>query len=434
MGGGIAALAMAGAADAILTGDPTITHFKLSYRKSTPFALESVNQPFGGDVGFGRRGICQISRNADCLTGLWLEIVFPDIHNGFTAYDNSSPSTEVPDNKYAWSNGAALKAITSITLLMGGTQIDKISGDSLYIWSQLSEKEEKMRAYREMTGLFEEYDVTDTTGSKCFRGERRCFVELKFFFTAHTGLSIPTVALQFQDLSVSVEFARTALECITSNGVTGGISKIVDANGSPPQIKCECWATLAFLGNEERNRYANMRHEILITQWSRQDFGLVDIQDQTRKFQLAFSNPVIELIWVFRARNSLDGTTEQRDTLRFSMRTDDTKTEVFKNAKLSIDGVDREIARDARVFRLCRPYMHHTRVPDTFIYTFPLAIDCEGVQPSGALNFSRASAAHLVLTFNNSAEGGVSGDLTVFARSYNVLTLANGLSGLQFST
>ena len=54
MGGGIAQLASVGAADQYLTGQPDITYWKLTYRRHTQFALESVLQTWNGQPDFGR--------------------------------------------------------------------------------------------------------------------------------------------------------------------------------------------------------------------------------------------------------------------------------------------------------------------------------------------------------------------------------------------
>ena len=65
MGGGLMQLVAYGAQDVYLTGNPQITFWKVTYRRYTNFAMESIEQTFNGQADFGRRVTCTISRNGD---------------------------------------------------------------------------------------------------------------------------------------------------------------------------------------------------------------------------------------------------------------------------------------------------------------------------------------------------------------------------------
>ena len=47
-----------GAQDVYLTGNPQITFWKVTYRRYTNFAIESIEQTFNGQADFGRRVQC----------------------------------------------------------------------------------------------------------------------------------------------------------------------------------------------------------------------------------------------------------------------------------------------------------------------------------------------------------------------------------------
>ena len=55
MGGGLMQLVAYGAQDVYLTGNPQITFWKVTYRRYTNFAMESIEQTFNGQADFGRR-------------------------------------------------------------------------------------------------------------------------------------------------------------------------------------------------------------------------------------------------------------------------------------------------------------------------------------------------------------------------------------------
>jgi hypothetical protein len=71
-----------GAQDVYLTGNPQITFFKVVYRRHTNFAVEPIQQTWNGAPDFGRTVTCNINRNGDLITNMYLAItlntVIPD--------------------------------------------------------------------------------------------------------------------------------------------------------------------------------------------------------------------------------------------------------------------------------------------------------------------------------------------------------------------
>ena len=54
MGGGLMQLVAYGAQDVYLTGNPQITFWKVTYRRHTNFAVESIEQQFTDQVNLGQ--------------------------------------------------------------------------------------------------------------------------------------------------------------------------------------------------------------------------------------------------------------------------------------------------------------------------------------------------------------------------------------------
>ena len=82
MGGALMQLVAYGAQDVFLTGNPEITFWKVSYRRHTNFAMESIEQTFSGQADFGRRVTCTISRNGDLAYRTYLQVTLPEIDQG----------------------------------------------------------------------------------------------------------------------------------------------------------------------------------------------------------------------------------------------------------------------------------------------------------------------------------------------------------------
>lgn len=80
MGGGIAQLASVGTADQYLVGQPDITYFKLSYRRHTLFAMESIQQTWNGTPDFGKKATVQLGRTGDLVADCFVEITLPHLY------------------------------------------------------------------------------------------------------------------------------------------------------------------------------------------------------------------------------------------------------------------------------------------------------------------------------------------------------------------
>ena len=96
--------------------------------------------------------------------------------------------------------------------------------------------------------------------------------------------------------------------------------------------------------------------------------------------------------------------------------------------KLTRIGVNDNDVTDPRVLSKWYP-----KVINPHIFSF--ALKPEASQPSGTINFSLVDSSTLNIKFNTSAvDGRQSYDLDVYAISYNVLNIKNGLVSLVYSS
>jgi len=359
MGGGLMQLVAYGAQDAFLTGNPEITFFKVVYRRHTNFALESIVQDFNGS---GTRLTATISRNGDLVTNCWLE--------DCASASSGSGATTVPAR-----NGTA--NIESVDLEIGGQRIDKHYGQWMEIWSELTCPVSKRAGF----------DTLNAAGT----------VPLQFFFCRNPGLALPLIALQYHEVKLTFNLKA--------------------ANTNPMKL----FVDYVYLDTDERRRFAQVQHNMLIDQLQQQD-GAASGQDT----RLNFNHPCKELVW----------TTADGDT---------------GDTTLKLNGHDRFQARSEKYFQLVQPYQHHSNVPlkvtglpddgnsvatsvaatvknlagvEQRINVYSFALKPEEHQPSGTCNFSRIDNAQLksALTVDK-----------VYAVNYNVLRIMSGMGGLAFS-
>ena len=133
-----------GAQDVYLTGNPQITFWKVTYRRHTNFAMESIEQTFNGQADFGRRVQCTISRNGDLAYRTYLQVTLPEINQ------NDATGT---DHVYArWLDCPGEQMISMVEVEIGGQRIDRQYGDWMHIWNQMTLSKEQQSGYHKMVG------------------------------------------------------------------------------------------------------------------------------------------------------------------------------------------------------------------------------------------------------------------------------------------
>ena len=459
MGGGLLQLVAYGAQDVYLTGNPQITFFKVVYRRHTNFAIESIQQTFNGNTTFGNPVYCQISRNGDLINRTYLEVTLPKLTN-YKYGDTGTP-------RYV--NYVGLRLLKSVTLEIGGQQIDKHYSDWLYIWNELSLPDGKRDGYRFMVGADSDVvsGVESESGDVFENKNTNLYIPLEFWFCRNIGLALPLIALQYHEVKIKIDF-ETMNNCIYK--VTGtGVSAVSTAIGTTDiaevgtKITCALWVDYIFLDTDERRRFAQLSHEYLIEQL--QFTGQETLNSGTNRIKLNFNHPCKELIWV--AKTNKDTNVDQwynYTTLAtagtafgnplFAPGTDysilgrvpgiytgayssnlnigivPSGENPLTTCLLQLNGNDRFDQRDGSYFNYVQPYQHHTNIPENKgINVYSFALKPEEHQPSGTLNMSRIDTAVLSVYSSFSTAQ----NINIYAVNYNVLRILSGMGGLAYS-
>jgi len=206
MGGGLMQLVAYGAQDVYLTGNPQITYWKVTYRRYTNFAMESIEQTFNGQADFGRKVTCTISRNGDLCYRTYLQVTLPEI--------NKSMGTN--NQVYArWLDFIGEQLIAQVEVEIGGQRIDRQYGDWMHIWNQVTMSSEQQRGYFKMIGnttqltYITDPNFANISGPCAASGgpsqvcaprnalpETTLYVPLLFWFCRNPGLALPLIALK----------------------------------------------------------------------------------------------------------------------------------------------------------------------------------------------------------------------------------------------
>jgi len=318
MGGGLMQLVAYGAQDVYLTGNPQITFWKVSYRRYTNFAMESIEQTFNGQADFGRRVTCTISRNGDLAYRTYLQVTLPEINQGMQG------SGKNDEGVYArWLDFPGEQLIAQVEVEIGGQRIDRQYGDWMHIWNQLTLTSEQQRGYYQMIGNTTQLTfLTDPSFNNvdgpCESGaptqvcaprnalpETTLYVPFQFWYCRNPGLALPLIALQYHEVKINLDI-RPIDECLFAVGslhCDNGSNKVTTAYNQS-LVAASLYVDYVFLDTDERRRMAQNPHEYLIEQL--QFTGDESVGSSSNKIKLNFNHPCKELIWVVQPDNNVD--------------------------------------------------------------------------------------------------------------------------------
>ena len=316
MGGGLMQLVAYGAQDVYLTGNPQITFWKVTYRRHTNFAMESIEQTFNGQADFGRRVQCTVSRNGDLAYRTYLQVTLPEVGQSGTT------------NCYArWLDNPGHQLISMVEVEIGGQRIDRQYGDWMHIWNQLTLTSEQEDGFHKMIGNTTQLTfLTDPlfadVATACSADgvpnavcaprralpETTLYIPLEFWFCRNPGLALPLIALQYHEVKINIEL-RPLDECLWAvQGIGAADSEdLVNTNKvkktgkhtdsyAKSLVAASLYVDYVFLDTDERRRMAQNPHEYLIEQL--QFTGDESIGSSSNKVKLNFNHPCKELIWV----------------------------------------------------------------------------------------------------------------------------------------
>ena len=311
MGGGLMQLVAYGAQDVYLTGNPQITFWKVVYRRHTNFAMESIEQTFNGQVDFGRKVTCTISRNGDLIHRVYLQVTLPEVNvptrisavSAVSGVDISGGGVATDQCYFRWVNYIGHALIRSVEVEIGGQRIDKHYGDWLNIWNELTQEPGHQVGYDNMVG-----NNLLLTGAGLKHVEATTlYVPLQFWFCRNPGLALPLIALQYHEVRINMEF-RAKEECYLVNSQGDGtgeccVQNCATGNGGdnncicvPPLQYASLFVDYIYLDTDERRRFAQVSHEYLIEQL--QFTGDESVTSTNVKVKLNFNHPCKELVWV----------------------------------------------------------------------------------------------------------------------------------------
>lgn len=245
MPGGLLNLIAYGNQNIILNGNPKKTFFKSVYMKYTNFGIQKFRLDYQGtrdiDPNNDSVYVFKIPRNAELLLDSYLCFTLPDIWSPIW------PPTQVGDiwkpYHFKWINNIGTSLIKNVKVMVGTQIIQEYPGEYIRCVVERDYSEDKKKMFNMMSGNIVEihspevYNVQfvnnypnsiyrETDQEPSIRG-RKIYVPLNPWFMNNTQMSIPLVALQYNEITIEITL-KPMKEMFTINNV----DEIADLNDS----------------------------------------------------------------------------------------------------------------------------------------------------------------------------------------------------------
>jgi hypothetical protein len=387
-----------GLQDVYLTKDPQINIFKYNYYRYVNFATEISKLPLNDTAAFGMKMTCNIPKKGHLLSKLYIHLKFPALQKRSGEY-------------VCWSDALGYAIFSDpIELEVGGVVIDKIYPQFMDIWDDLSNSDKKLG--RGLMVLKSDiYIAAQHNATK----EVDLMIPLDFWFTKQYNTALPIVSMFNQDIRINFKL-RDFSKVVNYDGLEPYNVSILDSN---------VYAEYIFLDDVILKQFQSQKHTFIIEQTQFHETELIPANTPNYNTNIKFNHPVKELVFC------LAETLNIANNNYFNYSKIGVGDPLLYEASLLLDGKRRFDFLSEFYYRCIFPDAVHSVIPLKYIYTMPFSIRPEDNQPTGSVNMSRFNDITLALKMTpNNPEC----FLYVYALSYNVLNIENGVLTIEFAT
>ena len=230
--------------------------------------------------------------------------------------------------------------------------------------------------------------------------------------------------------TISIAYAPTINRFFTLQESTYsfGIPDTVSTSVTPThlsQFQASLPVEYVFLADEEVQYIQNSKIDYVITQLQRASLTLLPNQNEVSGYRTYFINPVKELFFTIQDSSVL----ATNDYFNYLNTT--TGGEQLINLELQFNGEDMISSTIADNLYLGKVQFlnNHTRLPNLAIYNYSFSIDPENYLPTGQVNMSRIMNQNFWINLTPDTNART---VNIYAKSYNILRVQNGLAGVLF--
>lgn len=386
-------------------GSKSITYFSRAVRKSTWF----VKTPLllgdtTGSQDFGQIWSARISRAGDFLLSVFLRVVIPQVTllagNQFTT-----------NGRIRWTRNLMHNLIHYCDITFNDLSAMSFDQYTLDFWTMFMMDPGKQQGYSNMTGNVSL--LTNPTTSDSYLPQIVLNLPLPFFFSRDSGVSLPVVALPYNDIRINFQFntwqSLLLIDNITDESLTTVPVIPTDIAAAPSLVSTtispQAWAVYAIVNSEERISAVNTERDILIEQFTTAPvFPFVPITNSVSQYDIHFANAVKCLFFSIR---NITRTNEQSNYTTASPVANassiiytpyPTAADPMLYVSLLYENVQRLTQMNADYFSLMEPYYFADAMPDiTGYHLYSYALHIGSLDPTGSSNYGKLSKVSMII-------------------------------------
>ena len=215
----------------ILNGNPSKTFWKSTYKKYTNFGKQNFRIDYNGSTTLGLTTESTfnfvIKRYGDLLMDCYISINLPNIWSpimppqAYTNPDGSTGYTDWAPYEFQWIENLGAQIISRITINCGNQKLQEYSGQYILASAKRDFSAQKLALFNEMIGNTPEFNdpanygarvnaypnayyTTSPAGAQPSIMGRTLYIPLGAWFNLVTTQAFPLVALQYNELQISV--------------------------------------------------------------------------------------------------------------------------------------------------------------------------------------------------------------------------------------
>jgi hypothetical protein len=312
---------------------------------------------------------------------------------------NKENAENLTDNaKFAWVDRLGFSMIDYIDLYIGGEKIERQYGDWLNVSYELSGNKDQSDMFNKMIGNVNVLTNFDRETKPAYL----LTIPLTFWFCKNVGLSLPLIALQYNDVRITIKL-KDLQDCayIEKNNSNYDINLQDLWDDNNYILNSNILADYIYLDDIERKRFAVSAHECLIERV--QDMIFDNINTETLSVDLDFRSPCKEIVWITQKNAYINNITNYYKSMwnNYGINNDGTGNPII-SASLDFNGYNR-FKVEGSYLNYLQPYAHHNNSTVDGINCYSFSLYPDEYQPSGTCNFSIISLASLKLKFDTNA-------------------------------
>jgi hypothetical protein len=427
-----------GPQDFYLTGNPQITFFKSVFRRHTRFSSKTERIFFDSqDPSLGSSNAnAKIKKDGDLLGDIFVRADITATCSG--------------DNRYTVNNfGNSL--IKKVEFLIGKNVIDIQRAPWFQIYDELNTQnyEDLVETGTSATGG----KSTTITGTDKFttrqrvKGDqplffsgsgtytKRLYIPLNFWFNKNPGMYLPLISLYRHEVELNFDLEETSVLIGDNTNITN------------MSVNFQLYGNFITLDEDEKRKFSQSNHEYIIEQVQMND-GEKGIETTSSEetngtelaeisYDLKFLHPVKYMAWVI-VNKGTNGSNSGQGPSYFCSLTNNSNTgndASLGSGDLYIGGIEREINLKMSYFTRYQPMKYCNNIPSLDrIGFYSFAINPLSNEPSGTCNFSKIKDNFIRFKFSNNTLANIKEKtLHIFAVSYNILVITDGMGMLRYN-